>query len=120
MNNYNSLKHRFIEQPSWVIYTPATNALLGCDYGLGMFAGDGSDGKKEAFCFINFQCLTKELTNKFNCWQKVIIYPDEETVKLVLERIKDKIKNYFDINDLESKVLLTTASIEDKECLQTY
>ena len=34
-----------------------------------------------------------------------------------LERI---IKNYFDVNDLESKVLLTTASIEDKECLQTY
>ena len=97
----------------YVIYSPTAHKLLGLDKGIGMWAGDGSDGKKEAFVLLDTFLLDTGLHQQGDKWKRLIIYPDLETAKLVLLEIKDKLYKYFDISDWVVKRLDTYITLED-------
>ena len=97
----------------YVIYSPTAYKLLGLDNGIGMWAGDGSDGKNEAFVLLDTFLLDTGLHQHSDKWKRLIIYPDLETAKSVLLEIKDKLYKYFDISDWVVKRLDTYITLED-------
>jgi hypothetical protein len=97
----------------YVIYSPTAYKLLGVDNGIGMWAGDGSDGKNEAFVLLDTFLLDTGLHQHSDKWKHLIIYPDLDTAKLVLLEIKDKLSKYFGITEWVVKKLDTYITLED-------
>lgn len=104
---------KLMSDGQYVIYSPSQYKILGVDNGVGMWAGDGSDGKNEAFTLIETFLLDTHLYRFDDKYKHIIIYPSLDEANRILLEIKDKLYKYFVIDDWMVKRLDTYITLED-------